>query len=81
MRRRAHPAFRMIVVALLFAAAILIASYLLRGTEHGDTGTHFLIAIWFTPFSFLCAQAVRLCKSCQTCEEPTDGAGSQTIVA
>ena len=75
MRRRSHPAFLMILVSLMFAAAILIASYLLRGTEHGDTATYFLIALWFIPFSFLCAQTSRPCKSCQPYEEPTDGAG------
>ena len=62
----------MIVVSLLFAAAILIASYLLRGTEHGDTATNFLIAIWFIPFSFLCAQTKRPCQTCWASEGPTD---------
>lgn len=34
--------------ALMHAAAILIASFLLRGTEHQQTVSFLIIALWFS---------------------------------
>ncbi|MGI9470959.1 MAG: hypothetical protein ACR2NZ_05480 [Rubripirellula sp.] len=48
-----------ILVSLFFAGAILVSSYLLRGTDHGDTATYFIVALWFIPFSYLCATSER----------------------
>lgn len=42
-----------VVVSLAFAAAILISSYLLRGTEHATTVMFILIALWWIPFSII----------------------------
>ena len=47
-----------IVVALFFAAAIILASYLIADTQyedHAQTVTYLLIAIWFIPFTWLSA--------------------------
>ncbi|MEZ4863465.1 MAG: permease prefix domain 1-containing protein [Caldilineaceae bacterium] len=47
-----------ILVSLFFAAAILLASYLIADTQyerHAQTVTHLLIAIWFVPFLWLSA--------------------------
>lgn len=40
-------------LALLFAAAILAAGYLLRDTGHAETTIYLLIAIWWVPFHAL----------------------------
>ena len=42
-----------ILVALIFAVAILFADSLLAGSEHSDTVKYLLIALWWIPFSFL----------------------------
>jgi Na+-driven multidrug efflux pump len=42
-----------IATSLLFAGAILIASYLLKDSEHAQTVTYLLIAAWCIPFSML----------------------------
>jgi len=57
-------------VALFFAAAILLSSYLLGGTQYehnSDTVTFFIIAIWFIPFSFLAKEANKNAKANKTC--------------
>lgn len=40
-------------IALLFAGAILISSYFMNNSEHSQTITFLLIALWFIPFSYL----------------------------
>ena len=42
-----------ILIALAVALAILVSSYLLKGTGYADTAMFILIAIWFVPFSYL----------------------------
>ncbi|MDE0936132.1 MAG: hypothetical protein OSA89_09470 [Mariniblastus sp.] len=37
-----------IFLALLFAGLILIASYILKDSDDGQTVTHLLIAVWFS---------------------------------
>ena len=69
-----NPALQLILVSLFFAAAILVASYLMKGTEYGDTATYVLIAIWFIPFSYLCAATQR--KPCGACQRKESAAGS-----
>ncbi len=47
-----------IVISLFFAAAILLASYLMVNTqyeEYAQTVTYLLIALWFVPFTWLSA--------------------------
>ena len=47
-----------IVISLVFAAAITLASYLIADTQyegHAQTVTYLLIAIWFVPFTWLSA--------------------------
>lgn len=46
-----------IITSLVFAAAILLTSYLLRGTEHGPTVMFILIALWWIPFSIIVASS------------------------
>ncbi|MGB0389538.1 MAG: hypothetical protein ACPGWR_32355 [Ardenticatenaceae bacterium] len=43
----------LIMVSLLFAVAIVISSYIFADTEHSQTATFILIAIWFIPFAYL----------------------------
>ena len=56
-----------IIFALIFAAAILLSSYLLNGTQyvqHKDTVMFLLIALWFVPFTFLARKEKKTkCKS------------------
>ena len=40
-------------IALLFAGAILLTSYLMKGSEYSNTATFILIGLWFIPFSYL----------------------------
>ena len=40
-------------ISIIFAAAMLTTSYLLKGSEHAQTATHLLIALWFIPFTLL----------------------------
>lgn len=45
-------------LSLIFAAAILLASYLMVNTqyeEYAQTVTYLLIALWFAPFTWLSA--------------------------
>ena len=42
-----------LIVSLLFAGVILLASYFLKDTDYGQTVTHLLIAVWWIPFSLL----------------------------
>ncbi|MEZ4726918.1 MAG: permease prefix domain 1-containing protein [Caldilineaceae bacterium] len=47
-----------ILVSLFFAAAIILASYLIADTQyehHAQTVTYLLIALWFVPFTWLSA--------------------------
>ncbi len=48
-----------IVISLLFAAAILFSGFLLEGSEHKQTMTYLLLALWFIPFSFLSGFAAK----------------------
>lgn len=47
-----------IVISLAFAAAILLADYFVP-PEHNQTVMYLLIALWFVPYSWLTAAAVR----------------------
>lgn len=40
-------------IALLFAGAILLTSFLMNNTEQSGTATFLLISLWFIPFSYL----------------------------
>lgn len=40
-------------IALFFAAAIILSTYLMKGSEHSDTVMYLLIALWFVPFLYL----------------------------
>lgn len=42
-----------LVIAIVFAAAILISSKLLAGTGYGSTVMFLLIAAWWVPYSAL----------------------------
>lgn len=42
-----------IVIALIFAGAILLSSWILRDTEHALTVTYIIIALWFIPSGLL----------------------------
>ncbi|MCW8850130.1 MAG: hypothetical protein OQJ81_09160 [Melioribacteraceae bacterium] len=42
-----------VLIALLFAGAILLTSYLMNGSEYSKTATFLLIGLWFIPFSYL----------------------------
>ena len=49
-------AFLLIAVSLAFAGAIVLSSYLLKGSayaHHADTVTYLWIALWWIPFSYL----------------------------
>jgi hypothetical protein len=54
---RKQSAVAIIAVSIFFAIAILISSYLLAETDHGDTAMFILIALWFIPFTYLSAKA------------------------
>lgn len=57
-----------IVVSLIFAAAIVLSSYLLKGSDYAQysqTVTFLLIAVWFIPFSLLTAAGTKH-KECET---------------
>jgi len=41
-----------ILISLFFAAAILGASFLLKGSEDRDTVTYLLIAFWIIPSTY-----------------------------
>ncbi len=45
------------VVALIFAAAILVSSYLLKDTGHGPTIMLILVGLWCIPFSIINASS------------------------
>ncbi|MFK7802450.1 MAG: permease prefix domain 1-containing protein [Anaerolineae bacterium] len=47
-----------IVISLAFAAAIILAAYIVP-PEYNQTVMFFLIAIWFIPYAWLTAAAVR----------------------
>ena len=49
-------ATRQILTALVFASAILLASYLMRDSRHDQTVQYLLIALWFVPFSMLTSE-------------------------
>ncbi len=48
-----RAAFLNIVVAIFFAAAIILADIVFEGTEHNETVKYSLIALWWMPFSYL----------------------------
>ncbi|MCH9651266.1 MAG: permease prefix domain 1-containing protein [Deltaproteobacteria bacterium] len=55
-----------ILVSLLFAAAILLASFFLKDSQyaqHADVVTFSLIAVWFIPFSILSSAGAKQCKN------------------
>ncbi len=45
--------FLQIGIALFFAAAIILSTYLMKGSEHSDTVMFVLIALWFVPYLYL----------------------------
>ncbi len=45
--------FLQICLALGFAAAMIVAGWLLRGSEYKDTVVFLFIAVWWVPFSAL----------------------------
>lgn len=56
-----------IIISLFFAAAMIISSLLLNDTQYSDhsqTITYFLIALWFIPFSYLLKIANKNRKKC-----------------
>ena len=52
-------------IALLFAGAILLTSYLMKGSEYSNTATFIFIGLWFIPFSYLVK--IKSKKSKTTC--------------
>ena len=51
-----QASFLIIVVSILFAAAMISLSLLLNNTlyhDYTETAVFFLIALWFIPFSYL----------------------------
>lgn len=52
-----------ISLSLLFAGLILLTSYILKGTDYGQTATHLLIAVWF---ALSCIQNRKRCSSKKT---------------
>jgi archaellum biogenesis protein FlaJ (TadC family) len=42
-----------IIVSIVFAIAIVMASIIMDDSEHSNTVTLILIAIWFIPFTYL----------------------------
>ncbi len=50
------PAVPIIIISLIGALAILIASTVLKGQESAQTVTYIIIAIWWIPFSILVAR-------------------------
>ena len=49
--------FLQIGIALFFAAAIILSTYLMKGSEHSDTVMFILIALWFIPYLYLSSLA------------------------
>jgi phosphatidylserine synthase len=45
--------FLQIGIAILFAAAIILSNFLIKGSEHSDTILFVLIALWFVPYLYL----------------------------
>ena len=54
----------LIAVSLVFAGAMLFASYLMRASEHSQTVTYALIAVWWIPFSVLSTAGQHGRESC-----------------
>ena len=49
-------------IALFFAAAMILSSLVLIGTQyeqHSDTVTYFQTALWFIPFSWLAKKTTK----------------------
>ena len=56
-------AFLLIAVSLAFAGAIVLSSYLLKGSAyayHADTVTYLWIALWWIPFSYLTMKGAKV---------------------
>ncbi|MBV7330408.1 hypothetical protein KFU94_19600 [Chloroflexi bacterium TSY] len=51
------PVVSMIIISLIGALAILVASKLLAGHESAQTVTWIIIAIWWVPFSIIAVRA------------------------
>ena len=47
----------LIIISLVAAAAIIVSSYLLEGSDSSQTVTFLIIAVWFIPFTWLAARA------------------------
>jgi ABC-type bacteriocin/lantibiotic exporter with double-glycine peptidase domain len=54
-----------IIIALIFAGAILLSSWILKDTKHAMTVTYIIIALWFIPSGILTAAGVRKNKDKQ----------------
>lgn len=52
-----------VLVSLAFAAAILLASYLMGDSPNRETVVFLLIAVWWVPFTYLSARSVPRCRS------------------
>ena len=59
----------LIGTSLFFAGAMIVTSWLLRGSEHAQTATYVLIAVWWIPFSLLTGAA---CRSAEDVERESD---------
>jgi uncharacterized membrane protein len=46
----------LIIVSLAAAAAIMLSSFFLKGTESSQTVMFLIIAVWFVPFTWLTSQ-------------------------
>ena len=49
-------------IALLFAALILLTSYLMKGSEHATLAVNLLIALYFVSFTYLNKRQNKCCK-------------------
>lgn len=52
-----------IIIALIFAGAIMLSSWLLQDTEHAQTVMYIIIALWFIPSGILTAAGVKRDKN------------------
>lgn len=50
-------------ISILFAAAIIVSAFLLKGTQYQQTVTWLLIAVWWIPFSWLGGRACTSCRA------------------
>ncbi len=59
-----RAAISIILVSLAFAMVMLLSSWLMADSEHRETVTFLLIAVWWIPYSFFCARLGSQCKKC-----------------